>query len=96
MTTWGGGGEIKVTHEKLLEYMLKTDFQPILVNFWCGNLHGGAGGGARAYILKSGGGGAVAPPSFSAYAYIHNYNNRELPFEQSVSVAPLASLAPPR
>ena len=45
---------MKVTHEKLLEYMLKTDFQPILVNFWCGNL-----GGPKAYILKSG--GAVAP-----------------------------------
>ena len=36
---------MKVTHEKLLEYMLKTDFQPILVNFWCGNLGGGGGGG---------------------------------------------------
>ena len=47
---------MKVTHEKLLEYMLKTDFQPILVNFWCGNL---GGGGPKAYILKSG--GAVAP-----------------------------------
>ena len=34
---------MKVTHEKLLEYMLKTDFQPILVNFWCGNLGGGGG-----------------------------------------------------
>ena len=45
---------MEVTHEKL-SYMLKNDFQPMLVNFWCGNL-----GGPKAYILKSG--GAVAPP----------------------------------
>ena len=38
----------------------KTDFQPILVDFWCGYL--GGGGGESYYILKSGGGrGPVAP-----------------------------------
>ena len=65
---------MKVTHEKLLEYMLKTDFQPILVNFWCGNL---GGGGAKAYILKSvGGGGGRGPPGphgSSAYDYCTAY-----------------------
>ena len=46
---------MKVTHEKLLDYMLKTDFQPILVNFWCGNL----GGGAESIYFEIW--GAVAP-----------------------------------
>ena len=49
----------EITHEKL-SYMLKNDFQSMLVNFWCGNL-----GGPKTYILKSGGGGG--PPGSSAY-----------------------------
>ena len=48
---------MKVTHEKLLEYMLKTDFQPILVNFWVWK-----SGGPKASILKSGGGGGGMAP----------------------------------
>ena len=53
---------MKVIHEKLLEYMLKTDFQPILVNFWCGNL-GGGGGGPKAYnYFEIWGGGPLVPP----------------------------------
>ena len=47
---------MKVTREKLLLYMLKTDFQPILVDFWCGYL--GEGGGKSIYFEIW---GAVAP-----------------------------------
>ena len=38
--------------------MLKSDYQPMLINFMA--LKSG-GGGAKADILKSGGGGGVAP-----------------------------------
>ena len=50
---------MKVTREKLLLYMLKTDFQPILVDFWCGYL--GEGGGKNIYFEIWGGVAPVAP-----------------------------------
>ena len=46
--------------------MLKNDFQPMLVNFWCGNL-----GGPKASILKSGGAVAPRPPWFLRLCYMH-------------------------
>ena len=78
---------MKVTHEKLLEYMLKTDFQPILVNFWCGNL-----GGPKAYILKSG--GAVAPLAPMVPPPMHTYIQANRNFSTQLPSVGLAQARP--